>query len=67
MYKELENDIGGFKRPGHGYLIGWARQGEYTVFFNLIIFFCQMQDLDNLTYNAMGVYWFTVFTVYWSF
>ncbi|XP_054258790.1 uracil-DNA glycosylase-like isoform X2 [Macrosteles quadrilineatus] len=27
MYKELENDIGGFKRPGHGYLIGWARQG----------------------------------------
>ncbi|KAG8311591.1 hypothetical protein J6590_040139 [Homalodisca vitripennis] len=27
MYKELETDIEGFKRPGHGYLIGWARQG----------------------------------------
>lgn len=27
MYKELENDIEGFKRPSHGYLAGWASQG----------------------------------------
>ncbi|XP_067657292.1 uracil-DNA glycosylase-like [Haliotis asinina] len=27
MYKELENDIDGFKHPGHGTLTGWARQG----------------------------------------
>ncbi|XP_041370936.1 uracil-DNA glycosylase-like [Gigantopelta aegis] len=27
MYKELESDIEGFKHPGHGMLIGWARQG----------------------------------------
>ncbi|XP_032226114.1 uracil-DNA glycosylase isoform X2 [Nematostella vectensis] len=27
IYKELSNDIDGFKHPGHGYLIGWAKQG----------------------------------------
>lgn len=27
MYKELETDIAGFKKPNHGYLVGWARQG----------------------------------------
>lgn len=27
MYKELEGDIEGFKRPNHGYLQGWAKQG----------------------------------------
>lgn len=27
IYKELESDIDGFLRPGHGYLMGWARQG----------------------------------------
>lgn len=27
MYKELENDVEAFKRPKHGYLQGWARQG----------------------------------------
>ncbi|KAL7644057.1 UNVERIFIED_CONTAM: hypothetical protein RMT77_004869 [Armadillidium vulgare] len=27
MYKELEKDIPGFKHPGHGYLVGWAKQG----------------------------------------
>ncbi|XP_064599619.1 uracil-DNA glycosylase-like [Liolophura sinensis] len=27
MYKELENDIEGFKRPDHGNLTGWATQG----------------------------------------
>ncbi|KAK7110420.1 hypothetical protein V1264_014300 [Littorina saxatilis] len=27
MFKELSNDIGGFKHPGHGTLTGWARQG----------------------------------------
>lgn len=27
MYKELEDDIEGFKRPSHGYLMGWANQG----------------------------------------
>lgn len=27
MYKELEKDIENFKRPSHGNLIGWARQG----------------------------------------
>lgn len=27
MYKELEQDIPGFVRPNHGYLLSWARQG----------------------------------------
>lgn len=27
MYKELENDVTGFQKPGHGYLKGWAGQG----------------------------------------
>ncbi|CCW61239.1 unnamed protein product [Phytomonas sp. EM1] len=27
IYKELANDIPGFKIPSHGYLEGWARQG----------------------------------------
>lgn len=27
MYQELENDIENFKRPDHGYLMGWAKQG----------------------------------------
>lgn len=27
MYKELENDIPGFKRPNHGHLEKWAEQG----------------------------------------
>lgn len=28
MYKELSSDIDGFKIPDHGYLMGWAKQGE---------------------------------------
>ena len=27
MFKELENDVENFKRPEHGMLSGWARQG----------------------------------------
>ncbi|CAD5113127.1 DgyrCDS2317 [Dimorphilus gyrociliatus] len=27
MFQELESDIENFKRPGHGYLMGWAKQG----------------------------------------
>ncbi|XP_018013911.1 uracil-DNA glycosylase [Hyalella azteca] len=27
IYKELEVDVEGFKNPGHGYLVGWAKQG----------------------------------------
>ena len=27
MYKELESDIEGFKRPKHGCLVGWSQQG----------------------------------------
>ncbi|XP_002166406.1 uracil-DNA glycosylase isoform X1 [Hydra vulgaris] len=27
MYKELSNDIPGFKTPNHGFLLGWAKQG----------------------------------------
>ena len=27
MYKELANDIPGFKMPNHGYLVKWAEQG----------------------------------------
>ena len=27
MYKELEQDIEGFKRPNHGCLVGWSKQG----------------------------------------
>jgi len=27
IYKELEEDIDGFKAPGHGYLAHWAEQG----------------------------------------
>ena len=28
IYKELEEDIDGFKRPDHGYLMSWAQQGQ---------------------------------------
>lgn len=28
MYKELASDIEEFKIPSHGYLAGWASQGE---------------------------------------
>ena len=28
MYKELKNDIEGFIPPDHGYLVGWAEQGN---------------------------------------
>jgi uracil-DNA glycosylase len=31
MYKELETDIPGFKRPRHGYLTGWAKQGMLMI------------------------------------
>ena len=27
IFKELQKDIDGFKRPGHGDLTGWATQG----------------------------------------
>ena len=27
IFKELEGDIAGFKRPSHGNLLGWAEQG----------------------------------------
>ncbi len=27
IYKELESDVESFKRPDHGYLMGWAKQG----------------------------------------
>ena len=27
MFKELANDIEGFRTPGHGDLSGWAKQG----------------------------------------
>ena len=27
IYKELESDIHGFRRPNNGYLVSWARQG----------------------------------------
>lgn len=28
MYKELQTDVSGFTKPDHGYLMGWANQGE---------------------------------------
>jgi uracil-DNA glycosylase len=31
MYKELETDISGFKRPRHGYLTHWASQGMLMI------------------------------------
>lgn len=31
MYKELESDIPGFKRPRHGYLVHWAKQGMLMI------------------------------------
>ena len=27
MYKELKSSLPDFKRPDHGYLMGWAKQG----------------------------------------
>ncbi len=27
IYKELERDVDSFRRPNHGYLMGWAKQG----------------------------------------
>ena len=32
MYKELKQDIVGFEHPGHGYLLGWAKQGNQFYF-----------------------------------
>ncbi|CAB60520.1 Uracil-DNA glycosylase [Caenorhabditis elegans] len=31
IYKELESDIEGFKRPDHGNLLGWTRQGVFML------------------------------------
>uniref|UniRef100_A0A1I7SXI4 Uracil-DNA glycosylase n=2 Tax=Caenorhabditis tropicalis TaxID=1561998 RepID=A0A1I7SXI4_9PELO len=31
IFKELETDIEGFKRPNHGNLLGWARQGVFML------------------------------------
>ena len=31
IYKELQNDIEGFEPPKHGYLLGWAKQGELSL------------------------------------
>lgn len=31
MFKELESDIPEFKRPDHGNLLGWARQGVFML------------------------------------
>ncbi|EFP02428.1 hypothetical protein GCK72_010186 [Caenorhabditis remanei] len=31
IFKELESDIDGFKRPDHGNLSGWARQGVFML------------------------------------
>ena len=28
IYKELMKNIEGFTLPDHGYLVGWAKQGE---------------------------------------
>lgn len=30
IYKELTSDIDGFQAPKHGYLLGWAKQGELS-------------------------------------
>ena len=30
IYKELTSDIDGFQAPKHGYLMGWAKQGEFS-------------------------------------
>lgn len=30
IYKELTSDIDGFQAPKHGYLVGWAKQGELS-------------------------------------
>ncbi|EGT36189.1 CBN-UNG-1 protein [Caenorhabditis brenneri] len=31
IFKELESDIEGFKRPDHGNLLGWTRQGVFML------------------------------------
>lgn len=31
IYKALTNDIEGFQAPKHGYLMGWAKQGELHI------------------------------------
>ncbi|CAI5445871.1 unnamed protein product [Caenorhabditis angaria] len=31
IYKELESDIEGFKKPDHGNLVGWAKQGVFML------------------------------------
>jgi len=38
MYKELSSDIEGFKLPDHGYLMGWAKQGELVCQSSIVIF-----------------------------
>ena len=37
MYKELEADIPGFKRPAHGNLESWARQGVFMLNASLTV------------------------------
>ena len=37
MYKELESDIPGFKRPTHGNLESWARQGVFMLNASLTV------------------------------
>ena len=31
IYKELADDIEGFKAPSHGCLVGWAKQGMWAL------------------------------------
>ncbi|UMM23134.1 hypothetical protein L5515_003997 [Caenorhabditis briggsae] len=38
IFKELESDIDGFKRPDHGNLLGWTRQGVFMLNATLTTF-----------------------------
>jgi len=51
IYKELENDIPGFKRPSHGNLVGWSKQGKTSFPFLLH----RLVESRFLLYFSLGV------------
>jgi uracil-DNA glycosylase len=47
MFKELEDDIPGFKKPNHGDLTGWAKQGISVILLSTLISFLKTIFLIN--------------------
>ena len=58
MYKELEADIEGFKRPDHGCLIGWAKQGkplvQHSIVFTVIEHCADQMCIDQIRLQTIS-------------